>query len=117
MYNKLAARKLRSRARVRKTANDRLRLSVHRTGQHIYAQIIDDVSGLTIASANTLEKDIKAKAAKSWTVEAAQAVGEVLAERAKTAGVSKLRFDRGILQYHGRVKALADGARSGGMDF
>jgi large subunit ribosomal protein L18 len=93
----------------------RPRLSVHRSGKQIYAQIIDDTQGKTLASASSLDKDLKLK--KGWDTEAAQKVGKLVAERAKKAGVSKVQFDRGSFLYHGRVKALADGAREGGLEF
>ena len=91
------------------------RLSVHRSGRHIYAQVIDDAAGKTLASASTLDKDLKAKTGA--TKEVAAAVGKALAERAKKAGVSKVVFDRGGFLFHGRVKALADAAREGGLEF
>ncbi len=93
----------------------RPRLSVHRSGRHMYAQVIDDAAGKTVASASTLEKD--ARANTGATVDAATAVGKMVAERAKAAGVSKVVFDRGGFLFHGRVKALADGAREGGLEF
>lgn len=93
----------------------RPRLSVHRTGKQIYAQIIDDVKGVTLAAASSLDKDLGLK--NGGNVEAAQKVGKLVAERAKKAGVSKVQFDRGAFLYHGRVKAVAEGAREGGLDF
>jgi large subunit ribosomal protein L18 len=93
----------------------RPRLSIHRSGRHIYAQIIDDAAGTTVASASSLEKD--ARASTGATVGAAASVGKVVAERAKKAGVTKVVFDRGGFLFHGRVKALADGAREGGLEF
>ncbi|HIF25411.1 MAG TPA: 50S ribosomal protein L18 [Micavibrio sp.] len=97
------------------TRDTRPRLSVHRTGQHIYAQIIDDVKGVTLAAASTLDKELKLK--KGSDVDAASKVGKLVAERAKKAGVEKVQFDRGSFVYHGRVKALAEGAREGGLEF
>lgn len=94
---------------------ERARLTVHRSGRHIYVQVIDDAAGKTVASASTLEKDVRAKSGA--TVDAAKAVGNTIAERAKKAGVSKVVFDRGGFLYHGRVKALADAAREGGLEF
>ena len=91
------------------------RLSVHRSGRHIYAQVIDDAAGKTIASASTLDKDLKGKPARH--VRCAPSVGKTLAERAKKAGVSAVVFDRGGFLFHGRVKALADAAREGGLEF
>lgn len=93
----------------------RPRLSVHRTNKQIYAQIIDDVQGVTLAAASSLEKDAGVKA--GHTVEAASKVGQLVAERAKKAGVEKVQFDRGEFVYHGRVKAVAEGAREGGLSF
>ncbi|MEY4502425.1 MAG: hypothetical protein RIS52_2315 [Pseudomonadota bacterium] len=93
----------------------RPRLTVHRSGRHIYAQIIDDAAGKTIAAASTLEKD--ARATTGATVDAAAAIGKAIAERAKKAGVTKVVFDRGGFLFHGRVKALAEGAREGGLEF
>jgi large subunit ribosomal protein L18 len=93
----------------------RPRLSVHRTNKQIYAQIIDDVQGVTLAAASSIEKE--AGIDKGHTVDAAEKVGKLVAERASKAGVKKVQFDRGGFVYHGRVKALADGARSGGLEF
>ena len=93
----------------------RPRLSVHRTNKHIAAQVIDDVKGQTLAAASSQDKDLGLK--KGHDVEAASKVGKLLAERAKAAGVSKVQFDRGPYLYHGRVKAVAEGAREGGMEF
>jgi large subunit ribosomal protein L18 len=88
---------------------------VHRTGRHIYAQVIDDSKGATVASASTLDKDVKAK--NGSTTEAAADVGKRVAEAAKKAGISSVVFDRGGFLFHGRVKALADAAREGGLEF
>jgi large subunit ribosomal protein L18 len=108
-------RRQRNRKQLKKAANGRLRLSIHRTNQHMYAQIIDDAKGATIAAASTLEADLK-KAGTS-NIEAATGVGTLIAERAKKAGIESVVFDRGGFLYHGRVKALAEAARSGGLDF
>ncbi|MDE1150907.1 MAG: 50S ribosomal protein L18 [Micavibrio sp.] len=97
--------------------NNRPRLTVHRTGQHIYAQIIDDVKGVTLAAASTIETDVKKSLKNSGNKDAATAVGKLVAERAKKAGVEKVAFDRGAFSYHGRVKALADAAREAGLSF
>ena len=94
----------------------RPRLSVHRTNRQMYAQIIDDVKGVTLAAASSLEADAKLER-MGTDKEAAQKVGKLLAERAKKAGVTKVQFDRGPFVYHGRVKALAEGAREGGLEF
>ncbi|MBI1256726.1 MAG: 50S ribosomal protein L18 [Chloroflexi bacterium] len=97
------------------TRDVRPRLSVHRSGKQIYAQVIDDTKGVTLASASSLDKDLKLKS--GGNIDAAQKVGKLVAERAKKAGVSKVQFDRGSFIYHGRVKALAEGAREGGLEF
>jgi large subunit ribosomal protein L18 len=108
-------RRQRVRTSLRKTASGKPRLSVHRSGRHIYAQVIDDNAGQTLAAASTLDKDIKGKVGA--TREGAAAVGKALAERAKKAGVSAVVFDRGGFLFHGRVKALAEAAREGGLEF
>jgi large subunit ribosomal protein L18 len=108
-------RKRRTRYRLVQNASGRPRLSVFRSGRHIYAQVIDDLAGATVASASTNEKGMKV--AKSWNTEAAKAVGKVIAERAIAKGVKQVVFDRGGYIYHGRVKALADAAREGGLEF
>jgi large subunit ribosomal protein L18 len=97
--------------------NNRPRLSVHRSGQHIYAQVIDDVKGVTLAAASTVEADLKKSLTKTANKDAAQAVGKLVAERAKKAGVEKVAFDRGSHAYHGRIKALAEAAREAGLSF
>jgi large subunit ribosomal protein L18 len=91
------------------------RLSVHRSGKHIYAQVIDDADGKTLAAASTLDKELQGKT--NATREGAAAVGKAIAARAKEAGVSSVVFDRGGFLFHGRVKALADAAREGGLEF
>ena len=108
-------RRRRVRTQLRTKGGGRPRLSIHRSSQHIYAQVIDDENGVTIAAASTLEKDVRE--ASGATKDAAAAVGKRVAERAKAAGVSKVVFDRGGFLFHGRVKALADGARDGGLEF
>lgn len=110
-------RKARVRRAIRKTANGRPRLSVFRSSKHIYAQVIDDASGKTVVSASTLDKDMRDKVKTGADTAAAAEVGKAVAERAKAAGVSAVVFDRGGYIFHGRVKALADGAREGGLDF
>ncbi len=111
----------RRRARVRRAikaaANGRLRLSVHRSSLHIYAQIIDDTKGETIASASTVEKSLREALKTGADKSAAAAVGKLVAERAVAKGVTRVVFDRGQFLFHGRVKALADAAREGGLDF
>ena len=109
-------KKRQSRTRHRLTTHGtRPRLSIFRSGRHIYAQVIDDTQAVTLAAASTNEKD--GKEAKSWNVEAATSVGRKIAERAKKAGVTQVMFDRGGYIYHGRIKALADAARQGGLEF
>ena len=108
-------RRQRVRTSLRSTASGKPRLSVHRSGRHIYAQVIDDAAGKTLAAASTLDKDLKGNAGA--TRDGAAAVGKAVAERAKQAGVSKVVFDRGGFLFHGRVKALADAAREGGLEF
>ena len=108
-------RRRRVRTSLRARASGKPRLSVHRSGKHIYAQVIDDAAGKTIVAASTLDKDLKGKA--NATREGAAEVGKALAERAKKAGVSAVVFDRGGFLFHGRVKALADAAREGGLEF
>jgi large subunit ribosomal protein L18 len=108
-------RKERTRFRIRANAGDRLRLSVFRSGKHIYAQVIDDRAGKTVAAASSNEKE--GKAAKTWNAGAAASVGKKIAERALAHGVKRVVFDRGGYIYHGRVKALADAARAGGLEF
>jgi len=110
-------RKARVRRAIKKAANGRPRLSVFRSSKQIYAQIIDDVRGVTVAAASTIEKDVKGKLKTGATVEAAKEVGKLVAERAAQAGVKQVIFDRSGYIFHGRVKALADAAREGGLDF
>jgi large subunit ribosomal protein L18 len=108
-------RRQRVRTALRKRGGQRPRLSIHRSGKHIYAQVIDDVAGRTVAAASTIDKDVKGKGGA--TTQSAQDVGRRVAERAKAAGVSQVIFDRGGFLFHGRVKALADAAREGGLEF
>lgn len=125
MARKLAAKdrrtyrtrnKLRTINVLRNSTRDvRPRLTVFRSGRQIYAQVIDDVKGMTVAAASSLDKEIGAKLGN--TVDVAEKVGKLVAERAKKAGVEMVQFDRGGYVYHGRVKALADGARAGGLAF
>ena len=110
-------RKRRVRYSIRKRAHGRVRLSVFRSHKHIYAQIIDDKSGVTLAAASTLDKDLRVKIKAGGNKEAAQAVGSLLAERAQAKGIKEVVFDRGPYLYHGRIKALADAAREGGLAF
>ena len=112
-------RTLRRKASVRRTvkaaASGRKRLSVHRSSKHIYAQVIDDLKGATVAAASSLEKDMRAKTGAN--IDAAKAVGKLVAQRAVEKGVKDVVFDRGGYRYHGRIKALADAAREGGLKF
>jgi large subunit ribosomal protein L18 len=108
-------RKERIRLQIRKKASGRVRLSVFRSGKHIYAQLIDDSKGATLASASSLDKDLKAKGGS--TIEAAKAVGSAIAKKAKDAKVKEVVFDRSGYLFHGRVKALADAARENGLSF
>jgi large subunit ribosomal protein L18 len=110
-------RAARVRRAIRKAANGRLRLSVFRSSKHIYAQVIDDAAGRTVASASSLEKDLRGKLKTGADAAAAGEVGKLLAERAVSAGVKDVVFDRGRYLFHGRIKALADGAREGGLNF
>ena len=110
-----AKRRRRNRTALRARAGGRPRLSIHRSGKHIYAQVIDDVKGLTLASASSLEKDMRSKSGAN--VEAAKAVGSLVAKRAVEKGVKDVVFDRGSYRYHGRIKALGDAAREGGLNF
>jgi len=111
----------RRKARIRRTiaahAYGRPRLSVFRSSKQIYAQVIDDEKGVTLVAASSLEKAMRETLKTGATVAAARQIGKELAERAKKAGVSQVVFDRGGYMYHGRVKALAEGAREGGLDF
>ena len=108
-------RRMRNRSKIKKVANGRLRLSVHRSSKNISAQVIDDVNGVTVASASSLEKDLGVVGKNN--VEASAKVGAAIAERAKKAGVEECYFDRGGFIFHGKVKALADAAREGGLKF
>ncbi len=108
-------RRLRVRNKLRKTSDGRLRLSVHRSNKNISAQLIDDVNGVTVAAASTLEKELGFLGKNN--VEAAAKVGATIAERAKAAGIETCYFDRGGFLFHGKVKALADAAREGGLKF
>ncbi len=110
-------RRRRNRYQVRKAADGRPRLSVFRSGKHIYVQVIEDGEGRTVAAASTLDKDLRGTVKDGANIEAAKAVGALIAERAKAAGISQVVFDRGGYLYHGRVRALAEAAREGGLEF
>lgn len=115
-------RKMGNRAKLRRVNIEqnpnraiRPRLSVHRTNKQIYVQVIDDINGVTLAAASSMDKDLGLKSGHS--VDAAGKVGKLIAERAVKAGVKKVQFDRGGFVYHGRIKAVAEGAREGGLEF
>jgi len=108
-------RKQRVRGQLRRAGGGRARLSVFRSSKHIYAQLIDDAQGHTLAAASSLEKELKARLKTGADKAAALAVGKLLAQRALQVGIDKVVFDRGAYRFHGRIKALADGAREGGL--
>lgn len=110
-------RRERLRFQLRQKSGGRVRLSVFRSSKHIYAQIIDDVAGRTVAAASSLDRDLRTGLKTGADKDAAAAVGKLVAERALAAGVKEVVFDRGSYLYHGRVKALADAAREGGLAF
>jgi large subunit ribosomal protein L18 len=117
----VADRSLRRKAKVRRhiqrAAGGRARLSVFRSSKHIYAQVIDDAKGETVAAASSIEKDMRGNLKTGANIDAAKAVGKLVAERAKQKGVTDVVFDRGSYLYHGRIKALGDAAREGGLKF
>ncbi|BDA84786.1 50S ribosomal protein L18 [Aureimonas sp. SA4125] len=113
----LRRRASRVRRSLKKVANGRPRLSVHRSSKNIYAQVIDDVEGRTLAAASTLDADLRKELKTGADTGAAAAVGKLVAARAKEAGVTDVVFDRGAFIYHGRIKALAESAREGGLNF
>ena len=113
--DRTARRTAKVRRTIRRAANGRARLSVFRSSKHIYAQVIDDLKGETLASASSMEKEMREKTGAN--IDAAKAVGKLLAERAVKNGVKEVVFDRGGYLYHGRVKALADAARESGLSF
>ena len=113
----LARRASRVRRQIKAVANGRPRLSVHRSSKNIYVQVIDDVAGRTLAAASTLDADLRSALKTGADVAAAAAVGKLVAERAAKAGVKEVVFDRGAFIYHGRIKALAEAAREGGLSF
>jgi large subunit ribosomal protein L18 len=110
-------RTARIRRTVRRAAGGRVRLSVFRSSKHIYAQIIDDAKGETLVCASSLEKQLRVDLKTGANVDAAKAIGKLVAERALGKGIKDVVFDRGSYRYHGRVKALADAAREGGLNF
>ena len=113
----LVRRASRVRRQIKAVANGRPRLSVHRSSKNIYVQVIDDVAGTTLASASTLDTDLRTSLKTGADTAAAAAVGKLIAERAVKAGVKDVVFDRGAFLYHGRIKALAEAAREGGLNF
>jgi large subunit ribosomal protein L18 len=115
--NQFERRQQRVRRVLATSRSGRPRLSVFRSSKHIYAQVIDDVNGRTVAAASSLEKEMKTQLKTGADKAAATAVGKLLAERARKAGIDTVMFDRGGYRYHGRIKALADGAREGGLSF
>jgi large subunit ribosomal protein L18 len=114
---RFARRTKRTRFALKVKGSGRPRLSVFRSGRHIYGQVIDDTAGRTLVAASTLDKDLRASLKTGADKEAARRVGVLLAERAKAAGIETVVFDRGGYRYHGRIQALAEGAREGGLAF
>ena len=110
-------RKLRNRSSIKKNIGNKLRLSVFRSNKHIYCQIIDDVKQITLCSSSTLDPEVKKDLKSSGTIDAAEKVGKDIAAKAKKIGFEKVVFDRGGYLYHGRVRSLAEGARSSGLKF
>ena len=110
-------RKFRNRLSIKRNINNKLRLSVFRSNRHIYCQIIDDVKQITLCSSSTLDPDVKKELKGSGTIDAAEKVGKDIAKKAKKVGFDTVVFDRGGYLYHGRVKSLAEGARSNGLKF
>ena len=110
-------RQARVRRAVKSAAYGRARLSVFRSSQHIYAQVIDDTKGVTLAAASSIEKPLRESLKTGANIDAAKAVGKLVAERAREKGIEAVIFDRGSYIYHGRIKALADAAREGGLKF
>jgi large subunit ribosomal protein L18 len=117
LSDRTARRTEKVRRVIRRAAGGRARLSVFRSSKHIYAQVIDDVKGNTLASASSIEKDMRGGMKNGANIAAAKAVGKLLAERAGAKGIKDVVFDRGGYLYHGRVKALAEAAREGGLKF
>ena len=110
-------RKLRNRSSIKKNIGNKLRLSVFRSNKHIYCQIIDDLKQITLCSSSTLDPEVKKDIKSSGTIDAAEKVGKHIATKAKKIGFEKVVFDRGGYLYHGRVRSLAEGARSSGLKF
>jgi large subunit ribosomal protein L18 len=117
LSDRIMRRQGRVRGTLRRAAGERKRLSVFRSSKHIYAQVIDDDAGVTLASASSIEKTTRESIKTGASVDAAKAVGKLIAQRAQDKGVKDVVFDRGAYLYHGRVKALAEAAREGGLNF
>src|SRR6185437_13848188 len=117
LSDRTARRTATVRRKIRLAANNRARLSVFRSSKHIYVQLIDDVKGETLAAASSVEKTTREGGKTGANIYAAKAVGKLIAERAKEKGIKDVVFDRGGYLYHGRIKALADAAREGGLNF
>ena len=117
LSDRTARRRASVRRKIKLAARGRKRLSVFRSSKHIYAQLIDDDQGITLAAASSLEKALRDAGSKGADIDAAKAVGKLIAERAKVHNIKDVVFDRGSYLYHGRIKALADAAREGGLNF
>jgi large subunit ribosomal protein L18 len=117
LSDRILRRQGRVRGALRRAAGERKRLSVFRSSKHIYAQVIDDDQGITVASASSIEKTTREGLKTGASVDAAKAVGKLIAQRAQEKGIKDVVFDRGGYLYHGRVKALAEAAREGGLNF
>jgi large subunit ribosomal protein L18 len=117
LSDRIMRRQGRVRGALRRAAGERKRLSVFRSSKHIYAQVIDDDAGVTVASASSIEKTAREGLKTGASVEAAKSVGKLIAQRAQEKGVKDVVFDRGAYLYHGRIKALADAARESGLNF
>jgi len=117
LSDRILRRQGRVRGALRRAAGERKRLSVFRSSKHIYAQVIDDDQGVTVASASSIEKTTREGLKTGASVDAAKAVGKLIAQRAQEKGIKDVVFDRGAYLYHGRVKALAEAAREGGLNF
>ena len=117
LSDRILRRQGRVRGQLRRAAGERKRLSVFRSSKHIYAQVIDDDDGVTLASASSIEKSTRDGLKTGASIAAAKTVGKLIAERAKEKGITDVIFDRGSYLYHGRVRALAEAAREGGLNF
>jgi large subunit ribosomal protein L18 len=117
LSDRTARRTAKVRRVIRRAAGGRMRLSIFRSSKHIYAQVIDDTKGVTLIAASSIEKDMRGSQKTGANIDAAKAVGKLVAERALQKGIKDVVFDRGGYLYHGRIKALADAAREGGLNF